>query len=62
MREAIDSGRVDEKELLNMIALERIGDPIEVSKVISFLLSDDSSYNTGTTIDIDGGFSIRKIN
>ena len=62
MREAIDSGRVDEKELLNMIALERIGDPIEVSKVISFLLSDDSSYITGTTIDIDGGFSIRKIN
>ena len=62
MREAIDSGRVDEKELLYMIALERIGDPIEVSNVISFLLSDDSSYITGTTIDIDGGFSIRKIN
>ena len=62
MREAINSGRVDESELLNMIALERIGDPIEVANVISFLLSDDASYITGTTIDIDGGFSIRKIN
>ena len=62
MREAIDSGRVDETELLSMIALERIGDPKEVATLISFLLSDDSSYITGTTIDIDGGFSIRKIN
>ena len=62
MREAINSGRVDESELLNMISLERIGDPIEVANVISFLLSDDASYITGTTIDIDGGFSIRKIN
>ena len=61
-RNSINSAKIHEKELLNMIALERIGDPIEVSKVISFLLSDDSSYITGTTIDIDGGFSIRKIN
>ena len=61
MREAIDTGRVNELELLKMIALERIGDPIDVANAISFLLSDKSSYITGTTIDIDGGFSIRKI-
>lgn len=62
MREAIDSGRVNELELLKMIALEKIGTPIDVANVISFLLSEKSSYITGTTIDIDGGFSIRKIN
>lgn len=62
MRESIESGRVNESELLKMIALERIGTPLDVANIILFLLSEDSNYITGTTVDVDGGFSIRKIN
>jgi NAD(P)-dependent dehydrogenase (short-subunit alcohol dehydrogenase family) len=62
MRESIESGRVNESELLKMIALERIGTPLDVANIIFFLLSEQSNYITGTTVDVDGGFSIRKIN
>ena len=39
------------------IPIARRGDPIEVSNVVSFLASDDSSYITGTEIIIDGGWT-----
>ncbi len=35
--------------------LRRFGQPHEVATVIRFLLSDDSSYITGQTINVDGG-------
>jgi 3-oxoacyl-[acyl-carrier protein] reductase len=35
--------------------LGRVGQPEEVASVIRFLLSDDSSFLTGQTIDISGG-------
>lgn len=41
------------------IPLKRIGTPEEVAKVVAFLLSEDSSYITGATIDVNGGFYIR---
>jgi 3-oxoacyl-[acyl-carrier protein] reductase len=33
----------------------RLGDPEEVANVISFLLSDDSSYITGAILHVNGG-------
>lgn len=36
--------------------LERNGEPKEVAELVSFLLSDKSSYITGATLDIDGGY------
>lgn len=37
------------------ILLERIGDPMEVGKVIRFLLSDEASYVTAAELVVDGG-------
>lgn len=39
--------------------LGRIADPIEIAKVAVFLLSNDSSYMTGSTIIVDGGGSLK---
>ena len=38
--------------------LKRYGKPEEVANVNSFLLSDASSYMTGSIIIVDGGYSI----
>jgi NAD(P)-dependent dehydrogenase (short-subunit alcohol dehydrogenase family) len=41
--------------------LQRIGNPYEVSKLVSFLLSDDASWMTGQIIGIDGGMGSLKV-
>ena len=41
---------------LNRIPMHRWGKPEEVSSVIYFLLSKDSSYITGENINVDGGW------
>lgn len=38
--------------------LKRYGKPEEVAKTITFLLSDASSFITGTSIVIDGGYTV----
>jgi NAD(P)-dependent dehydrogenase (short-subunit alcohol dehydrogenase family) len=41
--------------ILDTIPLGRFGHPGEVAGVVAFLVSDDASYITGETINIDGG-------
>ena len=37
--------------------LGRVGEPKEVGKVVSFLISDEASYLTGAEIAVDGGWT-----
>lgn len=50
---------VDKQKNIENALLKRAGKPQEVAKVICFLISEDSSYITGTTIDVNGGLYIR---
>lgn len=42
---------------INGVPLKRLGSAEEVVKVVAFLISDDSSYMTGTNMVVDGGMA-----
>lgn len=55
----IDSVKQDPKMMEAMLArvpMHRVGQPEEVSNLVLFLASDQSSYMTGSTVVIDGGW------
>ena len=41
--------------ILSQIPLNKLGEPSDVAKVVSFLASDSANYITGQTIHVDGG-------
>jgi len=41
-------------------AMGRLGEPVEVANAVSFLISDESSYITGATLLVDGGYTAVK--
>ena len=47
------------RRLEKIIPLNRVGLPIDISNTIMFLLSDQSSYITGTEIIVDGGITAK---
>ena len=51
-----DSGRVE--RMVSQLPMPRAGTAEEVAKAIHWLLSDESSYSTGTTITVSGGRAI----
>ncbi len=51
-------GEKAREKFMKMIPLQRFGTADEVAKVVLFLLSDESQYITGQTIQLDGGLGI----
>ena len=47
------------KEAEQMHALNRVGTPEEIAKVIYFLASEESSFVTGSIVTADGGYLIK---
>ena len=43
------------KYLEDLIPLKRMGTPEEIAKTFLYLASDESTYTTGTIIDVNGG-------
>jgi 3-oxoacyl-[acyl-carrier protein] reductase/2-hydroxycyclohexanecarboxyl-CoA dehydrogenase len=41
--------------MIDKIWMGKVGDPMDVGKVVAFLASDDASYVTGQIIDVSGG-------
>lgn len=58
VEENFRSGRLDGAGVLSRTPLNRFGEPSEVAGAVRFLLGPDSSYITGQTIAVDGGWSI----
>ena len=46
------------ESMLNQIPLKRFGSPTDVANVIVFLASEQASYITGQTINVDGGMAM----
>jgi NAD(P)-dependent dehydrogenase (short-subunit alcohol dehydrogenase family) len=58
----MDNSSIDEEQLkieAQKYPLKRFGQPEEVAYGIIYLLSDASSFTTGTSIVIDGGFTLQ---
>ena len=43
------------RNIMESIPMKRMATPDEIGKLVAFLCSPDSSYITGTNIQIDGG-------
>ena len=46
------------ERIIKRLALRRMGDPQELSNVVVFLASEESSYVTGEAIEVSGGASL----
>jgi len=57
MQHAIDLlGKEPFEGEANQKPINRLGDPMEIATTVAFLLSDDASFITGATYNVDGGW------
>lgn len=45
-------------QLVDRIPLKRVGQPLEIAGLVSYLASRESGYMTGASLTIDGGFAL----
>jgi 3-oxoacyl-[acyl-carrier protein] reductase len=57
--ELFTAGKSEEviNRLASMSAFDRIGEPVDVARVVSFLVSEEASWVTGQNIGANGGFA-----
>jgi 3alpha(or 20beta)-hydroxysteroid dehydrogenase len=55
LEQAAVPGHVDGEAFLKSLPISRMAEPIEISRLVAFLASDDSSYSTGSEFVADGG-------
>jgi NAD(P)-dependent dehydrogenase (short-subunit alcohol dehydrogenase family) len=60
VRDAAARGVFDLERRVRLSALKRLADPHEIATTVLFLLSEASSFITGATIRVDGGFGVLK--
>jgi 3alpha(or 20beta)-hydroxysteroid dehydrogenase len=53
--QAAAPGRADGEALLRSLPIPRFAEPVEISRLVAFLASDESSYSTGSEFVADGG-------
>ena len=41
-----------------LIPMQRAGQPVDIAKAVAFLASEDASYITGATLDVNGGMAM----
>jgi len=46
------------RDLLTLIPYNRVGEPDDVARVVTWLASDQADYITGTTVFVDGGMTL----
>ncbi len=44
-----------EKSILSQIPVGRLGEPGEIARCVLFLVSDEASFITGSTLTVNGG-------
>lgn len=59
VRTPMNEAEVDADGYVADTPMRRMAEPVEVSKAVLFLLSDDSSFITGSDLVIDGGYLAR---
>jgi 3-oxoacyl-[acyl-carrier protein] reductase len=56
IKQGIEIGAVNVEAVKKCVPFRRFAEPEEIAKAALFLASDDSSFITGVTIPVDGGF------